>query len=101
MSKVHASIFGCLILATILGINGQGMAYFLNDHFITISPIFYLTILTIISIVLYLCTFVLIYVQYKRRKIGKDNISVYFSISVIIGSFTSCWSIFVLAMWWG
>ncbi|WP_074733205.1 hypothetical protein [Halobacillus karajensis] len=101
MNKTNAIIIGSLILATIFGILGQGMAYFLNENFAKIPPIYYLSILTIISVILYLSSFVLTYLQYKKRRIEKDKMEVYFSTIGGIGLLTSGWSLFVLAMWRG
>ncbi|MCP3027053.1 hypothetical protein [Halobacillus sp. A5] len=101
MSKTNAIIFASLILATIFGILGQGMAYFLNDNFAKIPPIYYLSVLTIISVILYLSSFVLTYLQYKKRRIEKAKMGLFFSVFGGIGLLTSCWSLFVLAMWWG
>ncbi len=102
MSRANiASIFGSLILATVIGIFGQGFAYFLNENFAEMSPIYYVTVLTITSVILYLSTFVLTYFQYKKQRIEKAKMEVYFSVFGVIGWVTSCWSLFVLAMWWG
>ena len=99
--KANAIIFGSLILATILGVFGQGIAYFLNGIFAKIHPVYYLTVLTIISLFLYLSSFVLAYLQYKKLRIGKDKLGLYFSGISCVGLLTSWWSLFVLAMWWG
>lgn len=99
MSKTNAIIFGSLVLATLFGVYGQGMAYFLNESFIEIHSIYSLSVLTILSIILFLISFVLSYHQYKKRKIKKNRIVL--NISVFIGLPVSCWSLFVLAMWWG
>ncbi|MFN7252905.1 MAG: hypothetical protein ACK4M9_19355 [Anaerobacillus sp.] len=101
MSKTNAIIFGSLILATIFAIFGQGVAYFLNENLAEKHPIYYLTVLTITSIVLYFSSFVLIYLQYKKRRFDKSKIALYFSVFGGISFFISCWSLFVLAMWWG
>jgi len=99
--KTTAIILGSLILATIFGVFGQGMAYFLNENFAKIPPIYYLTVLTIISVFLYLISFVMTYLQYKKQGIEEVKLVSYFSVIGCIGILTSCWSILVLAMWWG
>ncbi|MFG6147622.1 hypothetical protein [Halobacillus sp. B23F22_1] len=101
MSKTNAIIFSSLILATIFGIFGQGMAYFLKEKVVEIPPIYYLSGLTILSVILYVSGFVLTYIQYKKQKIDMDKMGVYFSLFGFIGLLTSGWSLFVLAMWWG
>ncbi|MFP3919167.1 hypothetical protein U5N28_15290 [Lysinibacillus telephonicus] len=101
MRKMNAIIFGSLILATIFGIFGQGMAYSLNENLAKIPPIYYLTVLTIISVLLYLISFVMTFLQYKKHGSEEVNLVLYFSIIGCIGLLTTCWSLFVLAMWWG
>lgn len=101
MKKTNAIVLGSLILATVFGVFGQGMAYFLNENFAKISPIYYLTILTIISVFLYLISIVMTYFQYKKKGIEEVKLVSYFSVISCIGLLTSCWSLFVLAMWWG
>ena len=101
MRKTNAILFGSLILATILGLCGQGLAYFLNGIFAKIYPVYYLTALTIISLFLYLCSFFVAYFQYKKLRIGKEKLRLYILGISCIGLLTSCWSLFVLVMWWG
>ncbi|RCW76873.1 hypothetical protein [Saliterribacillus persicus] len=101
MRNATTIIFGNLIIATYLGIYGQSVADFLNENFIKISPIFYLTILTFTSVFLYLSSFVYTYLLYKKKRIEKDKIDLYLPVILGIGLLTSCWSLFVLAMWWG
>ena len=102
MVKKIVIILGSLILATIFGVYGQGMSYYLNENLVEIAPIYYLTFLTILSVFLYFISFVLTYLQYKKHRNNKNKLSLY-SCYVIgcSGSLTSCWSVFVLAMWWG
>ncbi|UOQ47133.1 hypothetical protein MUN88_13725 [Gracilibacillus caseinilyticus] len=88
-------------MATILGVFGQSFAYFFSDQIIGSSPVFNLTAITILSVILYLNSFVATILQYKKRKIEKNTMEVYLSIFVVFGLFTSGWSVFVLAMWWG
>ncbi|MGM0875914.1 MAG: hypothetical protein ACQEWV_14265 [Bacillota bacterium] len=94
-------IFGSLFLATVFGIFGQGISYFMNEHFVGIPPVYYLTILTIISVFLYLVIPVLTYSSMKKQIIEKDKFGVYLLTIGFIGVPTSLWSLFVLAMWWG
>ncbi len=101
MIKANVLIIGSIILATILGIFGQGIAYFLNENIIEIHPIYYLTALTMISVFLYLVTPVLTYIVIKKQIIEKGRFGVYTLVISTIGLPTSFWSLFVLAMWWG
>lgn len=54
MKKVNIFIFGSLILATLLGRYGQDISYFLDEHMKVTRPVYYLTVITVISIVLFL-----------------------------------------------
>lgn len=101
MIKANVFIFGSLILATTFGIFGQGISYFMNENLVKISPIYYLTVLTITSVFLYLVSALLTYSSIKRQIIKKDKFGVYLLTTGFIGVPTSLWSLFVLAMWWG
>ena len=101
MIKANVFILGSLILATILGIFGQGISYFMNENIAKISPVYYLTVLTMISVFLYLVTSVLTYIAIKKQKIEKNKFGLYPLAICAIGLPISLWSVFVLAMWWG
>ncbi len=101
LMKVNILVFGSLIIASILGIYGQGIAYFLNENIAKIHPIYYLTVITITSVFLYGVTVLLMYIYTKKQIIKKDKFSIYLYVIGFIGVPISLWSIFVLAMWWG
>ena len=101
MKKAKTVIFGSFILATICGIFGQDLAYLLNKSYSNIQPIAYLTVLTILSIALFLNSFVMTYFQYKKQRIQKQTLGLYFTGFGVIALLISCSSLFVLAMWWG
>lgn len=86
-----------ILLATTLGIFGQGISYFINDNIAKTHPIYYLTI----SMILYLTVPLFAYISFERKKIEKDKFVSYLAVTCIIGIPTSFWSVFVLAMWWG
>lgn len=72
MKKWHFFIWGLILIATVLGVYGQSLAYFVDENIaITIYPVYSLTILTAISILLYLVTPLLIYSLAKVKKIDK------------------------------
>ena len=50
--KNHGMLVGSFILATVFGIFGQNIAYFLNENLVEVAPLFYLVVVTILSIVL-------------------------------------------------
>lgn len=101
MEKSNILILASLALATVFGIFGQGIAYFMNDNIASIGPIYYLTGLTFTSVFLYLVAAVFTYVANKKKILDKIEISIYYRIIGFIGILTSFWSLFVLAMWWG
>ncbi|KOS71507.1 hypothetical protein AEA09_00400 [Lysinibacillus contaminans] len=101
MEKSNILILGSLALATIFGIFGQGIAYFMNDFIASIAPVYYLTGLTFTSVFLYLVSAVITYVAGKKDMLGKLETDIYFPIIGLLGIGTSLWSLFVLAMWWG
>lgn len=87
-----------LIFATILGILGQDISYYINERFPTIELTTAITIVTFISIGLYIIIPISLFIFNKTEKI-------YLVVSVItcvlIGLPISIWSFFVWAMWMG
>lgn len=101
MVKFHFSIIACVVIATILGLFGQDIAYVMNEKILSFIHLsYYLTVCTILSIGLYLISVVIVYVADKKKKISRIVYSKYMIIVIIIGLFISCWSLFVFAMWW-
>ncbi|WP_071458474.1 hypothetical protein [Bacillus massilinigeriensis] len=101
MRKAHVFLLLSLILATILGIFGQDIAYFINGNIREINPISYLTGITMASILLYLIAALLTFIFTKKQMIRKGNMGVYLLAICLIGAPTSLWSLFVLIMWRG
>jgi hypothetical protein len=98
---MNTVIYVSLIIATLFGVFGQDIAYFLNENFIKSYPIYYLTALTVISMCLYICSTIIIFIQYKKQRITKNTSGIALYLFFIIGLPVSCWSLFVTAMWWG
>ena len=93
-----------VILASITGIYGQSITYYIVDNLFgreVLSLVGCLTILTIISVLLFLIPAILIWVGIKKLKLSKQIFSKYLLTDVIIGCFTSFWSILILIAWWG
>ncbi|AVR00113.1 hypothetical protein ACTWPF_05255 [Oceanobacillus sp. M65] len=101
MTKADASVLGMFGVAILTGFCAQSIAYFLNDYLFKSYPIYYLTGTSIISLLLYLSSFVFTYIQFKKQRIEKDRMEAYFAIFGILGLLTYSWSFIVLAMWWG
>ncbi|MBE1554177.1 hypothetical protein [Sporosarcina limicola] len=95
----HGLVFGGLLFsATIFGVFAQWFAYFLNDNFWAVSPVYYVDILTILSIVMFVTAF--IYAKKASNQLLKMEISLY-CIILLLGIPTTLWSVFVCAMWQG
>lgn len=94
-----------IILATIIGVFAQDItSYIVGDYLLSISGFYYLyplTILTVLSIVLFLATPILIYRFTKKSSIEKQTFTVYLIANISIGILTSMFSLFVVIMSWG
>ncbi|MBT2657913.1 hypothetical protein J7E81_22170 [Bacillus sp. ISL-18] len=97
MKMVHFLIWVLLIIATVLGVNGQSLAYFMDELFKTNRALNYLTVLTIISVLIYIVIPLFAYLKIRVKKFAL----IYIFGFGIIGFCISGWSVFVCAMWWG
>ena len=93
-------IYVNIIVATILGIFGQSSAYFINEHIVKISPVDNLIALTIISVLLFISTPILINYCGKKGFIKKEDVTFYMLSAGLVGIGMSSWSLFVLTFWW-
>jgi len=87
-----------LIFATILGIYGQDISYYLNNRNPTIELTTVITIVTFLSIGLYIVTPFLVF---KFLKLKKVYLIVCIIICALIGLPISLFSFFVWGMWMG
>lgn len=90
-----------LILATILGTLGQNIAYDLNERFPTIELTTAITIITFISIGLYVIIPISLVIFIKTEKNEKIHLIMSVITCVLIGLPISIWSLFVWGMWMG
>lgn len=94
-----------IILATIIGVYAQDIvSYIVGDYLLRVSGLNYLyplTMLTVLSIVLFLATPILIYRFVKKSSVKKQTFTLYLIANTLIGILTSMFSIFVLVMSWG
>lgn len=91
-----------IILATIIGIYAQDIAsYAIGDSLSGYLYLQWLTILTVISIVLFLAVPILIYKFIKKSALEKQIFTLYLIANSFIGILTSMFSIFVLIMTYG
>ncbi|WP_033542752.1 hypothetical protein [Planococcus sp. CAU13] len=101
MKKFYGVLIGSFLLATIFSVFGQGIAYFLNEHFIPISPVYYLTGLTTMGFLLYLLTAVLIFRSHRKQDSAYKYLEPIGVLLFITAFCASVWSLIVTAMWWG
>lgn len=101
MKKLKIIIFLSIIIATVLGIYAQDISYFIDGNLMDISLIHSITIITVVSMLLYLATPILVYKHTKKQKTPKKNLSFYLWANSILGIPISAWSFFVMVMWWG
>lgn len=87
-----------LIVATILGIYGQDLSYYFSERFPTIELTTAITIVTFLSIGLYIITPILLFIF---NKFEKTYLMMSVIACVLIGFPISIWSFFVWAMWMG
>ncbi len=87
-----------LIFATILGALGQNIAYDLNERFPTIELTTAITIVTFISLGLYIIIPISLFIFNKTEKIYLITSVI---ACVLIGLPVSIWSLFVWLMWMG
>ena len=99
MKKPHLLMLGCMILATILGMKGQSIAYFLNRHIAPVPPVYHLTVITAASVLLFLVTPVWVYKLNINSEIKRYAMTV--GVNFLISIPITLWSLFVLIMWWG
>lgn len=92
-------LFICLqILATVLMITGQSLAYFLSDY-VGLHVVFILSFITFMSIGTFLATYKVILRAEKKKP--DINFFFYLMFNGLYGFIVSLMAIFVLAMWWG
>lgn len=100
MNRTWICLYISLTFATILGIFGQRIAHFIY-YVLEFNPVYSLTIITIISVFLYLTIPLLGYILVKKQKVEKHSLLGFTVIVFSIGLPVSLWSLFVLVMWFG
>lgn len=91
-----------VILAFTLGIFAQDIAgYLAGDTLSGYVQLYWLTSVTILSILLFLVTPVLSYIFFRKSENKRELFVVYVIPSTFVGIFTSLFSLFVLIMTWG
>lgn len=101
MKKYYGWVFGSFLLATVLCIFGEGMACFLSENVVRFAPVYYLTGLTILGILLYVVTAILIFFLFKKKEFVSDNREIYLMVLGITAPSASIWAFLVTVMWGG
>ncbi|MEI3613750.1 hypothetical protein [Pseudogracilibacillus sp. SO30301A] len=103
MKRIVLSIIllSMTLLAAFLGLYGQDIAYYFEDHLFYESPFKTLIIVTVTSVSLFLLTLIIEIILLARQNLKPKVFIVLLMTNVVIGFFVSWWSLFVLAMWWG
>ena len=100
MKKINIIAYTIMIFASLLGIYAQDISYYIKSYIEKINPIYILTIVTLISIFLFVITPLLVYKYIKKQNIKLDKIIPYLVINMMFAFIVSFWSLFVLSMWW-
>lgn len=97
-NKIRVFIYTSMILAFLLGGYGQDISEYCKSHMGAPSYIHYLTVATILSILLFIIPPILIYKLNKKKVLGELEFVIYYLINGFIGIMTSLFSLFALAM---
>jgi len=92
---------GVFILASMLGIFGQDIAYLFGDVWNRMDPLMVLLIVTTVSILLYIIFIYRSLFLYVRRGVSDGRTLFVIFIGIFFAVVISFWSLFVLVMWWG
>lgn len=87
------------VLATVLMIYGQRLAYFFSEHIETLPAPIVLIIITFMSIGTFLATYMVILKAEKKRT--DINFFFYLMVNGFYGFCVSVLSIMILSAWWG
>ncbi|WP_404457927.1 hypothetical protein [Oceanobacillus kapialis] len=87
-----------LVVATILGVSAQSISYYINEQMPIISLATSITIVTLLSIGLFIFIPSFLFIS---KKLGKELATVFLVLTILIGLPISGWSFFVWAMWMG
>ena len=99
MRKLKILMCSFMVLATVLGVYGQGISYYVSTNIISVSPEIILTIIALLSLALFISTPLLS--KLVTKDVNKEKeIEPYVTVNNIIGIPVSIFSIFVLIMWW-
>jgi len=97
-NKIRILLYGIMIVAILLGVFAQDIAYFLYYN-LGIPLLVTVSLAIILSILLF---FIPPFFRTKLNKhIGEKEINLYLGINIFIGILISAFSFIVLVAWWG
>lgn len=99
-NKIRVFLYGSILVAIILGVYAQNIAYFLYNN-LDIPLLVGLSLITILSILLFLIPPIMRSKVNRRNKVRKKEINIYLGINTLIGIVISAFSLIVLVAWWG
>ena len=94
-------LYIAMIIATLLGVYGQSITYYIYENIAKISLEYCITVITMISISLFILPPILIFKSNRKDGITNKKFDIYYIINIMIGGTTSTFSLFVMIMWWG
>ncbi|MFC0014143.1 MULTISPECIES: hypothetical protein [Allobacillus] len=98
MSKQLKVVWSLMILAAILGLGAQPFAQLMNA-LIEVSLLFYLSVFSTISVVLFLAAIGLGFAFVSSKKIKDIQFGVFFGFSFLAGGITLFWIVFTMIHW--
>ncbi len=99
---VFISLLILMLVNLWLGMEAQDLAHFFEDLFGVLDrPGMYLTIITAISLAIYVFVLGFMIIQKIRGQLRASNHVYIIILLLAIGLVVNLWSIMVLAMWWG
>ena len=102
IERFNVVISVIMIAAIILGVYGQSIAYYISDNLVGISPVYFLTALTVISVILFLIAAILTSRHMKTQSQNESKvIKLIIIIGFVIGTLVSVFSTVATIMWWG
>ena len=96
-SKSIFVLYATTIIASLLGIYGQDISYFIYNNIGKFPLEYCITVITITSIIL----FIIPHILSLRWNARDKKIELYYIINLLAGGTISVFSMFVLIMWWG
>ena len=99
-NKIRLLLYGSMLIAVVLGVYAQDIAYFLYNN-LAIPLMVSLSIATIFSILLFLSPPILISKLNKKHIVGEKGFNIYFGINILIGIIISAFSLILLVAWCG